>query len=104
MGSSPRLRSRDQSITATALDGDQLKSSIGANTSIYDLFQAYNINPESVDVVFTPASGWGVWGTVLSSLLPLILFGLLLWFLLFRRRGARGAGDQVSNFGRSRAR
>ena len=100
-GELSRIEVTDQSITATALSGDQLKSSIGANTSIYDLFEVYKIDPQSVDVVFTPASGWGQWGSVLVSFLPLILFGLLLMFL-FRR--ARGAGDQALNFGRSRAR
>jgi len=100
-GELSKIEVRDQSITATALSGDQLKSSIGANTSIYDLFEVYKIDPQSVDVVFTPASGWGAWGGVLVSFLPLILFGALLFFL-FRR--ARGAGDQALNFGRSRAR
>ncbi|MEE9491100.1 MAG: ATP-dependent zinc metalloprotease FtsH, partial [Dehalococcoidia bacterium] len=85
-------------ITATALSGDLLKSNIETNTSIYDIFETYEVEAESVDIEFVPSSGWG-W--ILLSFLPLVFFGLLLWFL-FRR--ARGAGDQAMSFGRSKAR
>ena len=41
------------------------------------------------------------WGSLLLGLLPLMLFGALLFFLLFR---VRGANNQAMSFGRSRAR
>jgi len=100
-GEISKLEVREESLTATALNGDLLKSNIGANTSIYDIFETYEIEAESVDIEFVPGGGWGDWGRILLSFLPLVFFGLLLWFL-FRR--ARGAGDQAMSFGRSKAR
>jgi hypothetical protein len=60
-----------ESIRATALDGDRLKSNIGENTDIFELFGTYGIDPQDVDpdtegnqplsVVFVPSSGWGQW-------------------------------------------
>jgi cell division protease FtsH len=41
------------------------------------------------------------WGVILLNILPLILFGGLLYFLF---RSARGANNQAFNFGKSRAR
>ena len=51
-GEISRLEVKGESITATMLDGDRVKSNIGANISIYDLFEIYCIDPESVEVVF----------------------------------------------------
>jgi len=97
-GEISKLEVGEESITATELNGDLLKSNIEANTSIYDIFETYEVEAESVDIEFVPSSGWG---GILLSFLPLVFFGLLLWFL-FRR--ARGAGDQAMSFGRSKAR
>jgi len=100
-GEISKIEVKEESITATALNGDDLRSNIASNTSIYDIFENYGIDAESVDTEFVPGSGWGQWGSILISFLPLVFFGLLLWFL-FRR--ARGAGDQALSFGKSKAR
>ncbi|MBI2830024.1 MAG: ATP-dependent zinc metalloprotease FtsH [Chloroflexi bacterium] len=55
---------------------------------------------EGVTVDVKPTSGFN-WGGLLLNLLPLALFGGLL-FLIFRQ--ARGANNQAMSFGRSRAR
>lgn len=41
------------------------------------------------------------WGNIMLSFLPLLLFGIVLFFLFFR---ARGVNNQALSFGRSRAR
>ncbi|MFC2022077.1 ATP-dependent zinc metalloprotease FtsH [Chloroflexota bacterium] len=83
-------------LTITTADGKELKTNIGMlnyndlrelglNTAV-----KYEIKPGSIN-----------WGSMLIGFLPLLLFGALLFFLLYR---ARGANNQALSFGRSRAR
>jgi len=83
-------------LTVTTTEGEELKTHIGTlnyndlrelglNTAV-----KYEIKPGGID-----------WGSLLIGFLPLVLFGALLFFILFR---ARGANSQALNFGRSRAR
>jgi cell division protease FtsH len=53
-----------------------------------------------VEVDFIPESGFD-WGSLLFTLLPLLLFVGVIWFIFSR---ARGAGNQAMSFGRSKAR
>jgi cell division protease FtsH len=82
-------------ITTTA--GVEMKAVIG-NLTLVDL-QELGLNLNGVDYEVTP-SGFD-WGSLLIGLIPLVLFGALLFFLF---RSARGANNQALNFGRSRAR
>ncbi len=83
-------------LIVTTTDDKELKTNIGA-LNYNDLRELglnagvkYEIKPGGID-----------WGSLLISFLPLVLFGGLLFFLLFR---ARGANNQALSFGRSRAR
>jgi cell division protease FtsH len=49
----------------------------------------------------TPSEGGGIWAQLGISLLPVILIGFILFFML---RSAQGQGNQAMSFGKSRAR
>ncbi len=83
-------------LTVTTTDGREIKASIG-NLNYRDLTELglspdieYDIKPVGFD-----------WGSLLIGFLPLVLFGVLIFFIFFR---ARGANNQALSFGRSRAR
>jgi len=84
-------------LLITTTDGVELKTFKESNASIYDI-KGFNL--EGVVVKVKGVTGVN-WGGLLINLLPLLLFGALL-FLLFR--SARGANSQALSFGRSRAR
>ena len=54
----------------------------------------------AVEIVFIPPSGFN-WGNILMTMLPLVLFIGVIWFIFSR---ARGAGNQAMSFGKSKAR
>jgi cell division protease FtsH len=82
-------------LTVTDSAGVMTRSYKG-DTSIFEIKDLdlsnvkYEIKPGGFD-----------WGGLLITLIPVIAFGALLFFLLFR---VRGANNQAMNFGRSRAR
>ena len=84
-----------ETLTISLRDGETVTSYIPASTDAYELFSPYGI-----DVTYTPPSSFD-WSSLLFTLLPLILFVGLIWFIFSR---ARGAGNQALNFGRSKAR
>ena len=84
-------------LTITTVNGTEFKTFKESNASIYDI-EGFNLEGVVVDI--KGSSGFN-WGGLLINLLPLVLLGLLLFFL-FRR--AQGANTQAMSFGRSRAR
>jgi cell division protease FtsH len=100
------VMSQNNEIGKLVIDGDELlittragvelKTFIG-NLNYVDL-QELGLNLDGIDYGFKP-SGFD-WGGALIAFIPLLLFGVLLFFLF---RSARGANNQAFNFGRSRA-
>ncbi|MDP2931969.1 MAG: ATP-dependent zinc metalloprotease FtsH [Chloroflexota bacterium] len=84
-------------ILLTTTDGKEFKTFKETNTSIYDI---KGLNLTGVDIAVKGFSGFN-WSGLLVNLLPLVVFGVLLYFLF---RQARGANSQALSFGRSRAR
>ena len=84
-----------QALTINLVNGEKLMSHIGGSTDAFELF-----GPFGIDVKYIPPSGFD-WGILLTTLLPLLFFVGLMWFIFSR---ARGAGNQALNFGRSKAR
>ena len=82
-------------LTITTIEGTELKSYKGEGS----IFEITGLNLEGKEVEIK--AGGINWGNMLIGFLPLLLFGALLFFLLFR---ARGANNQALSFGRSRAR
>ena len=85
-----------QWLTITTTDGEEIKTNIG--TLNYNDLRELELNPH---VEYDIKPGGIDWGSLLIGFLPLVLFGGLIFFMLFR---ARGANNQVLGFGRSRAR
>ena len=55
----------------------------------------------SIDMEILPPSAWTDWGTVLLTVLPILVLGGLLFFMV---RQAQGSNNQALSFGKSRAR
>jgi cell division protease FtsH len=72
-------------------------------TSVFELFQAANINPneKSIQIEVQQSSGFGSLFGILLQFLPLIFFGAILVFMM---RQAQGSNNQTMGFGRSKAR
>ena len=87
----------DDELLITTTEGTKLKTAIGILTLVE--LQELGLNLEGVDYEIKP-SGFD-WGGLMIGFIPLLLFGVLL-FWLFRR--AQGANSQAMSFGRSRAR
>jgi cell division protease FtsH len=88
--------------TLIALKDGQARYKTGFTGSTAELQQL--LRDEGVDpgIVATKAPGVD-WGTIgLTVILPIVLLGVLFYFLFFR--AARGAGTQAFNFSKSRAR
>ena len=82
-------------LTITTTEGLELKSFKGDSS----IFEVTGLNLEGIEFDVKP--GGINWGNMLIGFLPLLLFSALLFFILFR---ARGANNQALSFGRSRAR
>ncbi len=87
----------DGALVITTISGGEFKSFKELNTSIYEIER---LNLEGVIVDIKGSTGFN-WGGLMINLLPLVIFGGLLFFLF---RQARGANNQAMSFGRSRAR
>jgi len=83
-------------LTLTTTEGEELKSNIGVLS--YNDLRELGLN---TDIEYEIKAGGFNWGNMLIGFLPLVLFGGLLLFILFR---ARGANNQALSFGKSRAR
>jgi len=84
-----------QWLNITETDGTKVRSFKG-DIGLFDIKGLdltnvqYEVRPTGID-----------WGSLLLTLIPFVIFGGLLFFLLFR---VRGANNQAMSFGRSRAR
>lgn len=85
-------------ITEKGKDKPTLKSHTEPNATLRDEGLDYS----KVDIVAKPENGGAsVWLTLASYVLPTVLIGGLLFFML---RSAQGQGNQALSFGKSRAR
>lgn len=105
----------NEQISKISVNGDQLTvtprndptqlltASKEPGTSVFELFQAANINPneKSIQIEVQSSSGLGALFGVLLQFLPLIFFGAILVFMM---RQAQGSNNQTMGFGRSKAR
>lgn len=85
-------------ITKRGDDQPTLKAYIDENSTLKEA----GFNTSKFEVNNTPAaSGGSMWGSLLATLLPVLLIGGMLYFML---RSAQGQGNQAMSFGKSRAR
>ncbi len=87
-------------VTKKGEDKASIKSTKETTTNIYD--QGLKRDIKDLEVDPQPASNSGsVWGSVLLTLLPVIIIVAVLMFMM---RSAQGQGNQALSFGKSRAR
>jgi cell division protease FtsH len=85
-------------ITPKGESKPTLKTYIDGNTGLKD--QGFNVNKSTVS--YEPETGGSSnWVTIASSIIPVVLIGGLLYFMM---RSAQGQGNQALSFGKSRAR
>ncbi|HEY1064076.1 MAG TPA: ATP-dependent zinc metalloprotease FtsH [Candidatus Saccharimonadales bacterium] len=85
-------------ITEKGKDNPTLTTNVDSNASL----QEQGFNPDKVEISYQPQStGSSAWVVIGSSLIPVILIGALLFWLM---RSAQGQGNQALSFGKSRAR
>ncbi|CAN5140700.1 ATP-dependent zinc metalloprotease FtsH3 [soil metagenome] len=85
-------------ITKKGETAATLRTNVDSNASLKD--QGFNLS--KVDVSYkAETTGSSAWVTIGSSIIPVVLIGGLLFFML---RSAQGQGNQAMSFGKSRAR
>jgi cell division protease FtsH len=95
---------QQEGTTLTGFKDDESKieaSFVGSTKELIDTLKEAGITLGEGGMKFTVKAGGFDWGTLLFSLLPIIILGGLL-YLFFR--SARGANTQAFNFAKSRAR
>ena len=91
-------------LTIVQEDGSKIASRKEHNVSVTEALTQLDVSPEQLSQITIEVEGpspWTNWLTLLGSLLPLILFGGLIFFMM---RQAQGGTNQALSFGRSRAR
>jgi cell division protease FtsH len=76
----------------------------GPDVDVVELLRNFGVSEEelaAITIEYERSSGWASWITLLSGILPAILFVGLFYFLL---RQAQGTNSQALSFGKSRAR
>ncbi len=97
---------RDGSIEKVTIDGNKIlaKKKDGTVLQAYKEASAtlkdYEITPEKVTIDVKNPNRGDAWASLLSTILPLLLFGGVLWFMI---RSAQGANGRAMSFGRSSA-
>ena len=85
-------------ITEKGKDKPTLRANVDPNASLKA--QGFDVNKAQVS--YKPEStGGSNWVNLASTIIPLVLFGGLMYFML---RSAQGQGNQALSFGKSRAR
>ena len=102
-GSLEAIEVQGDDLTITTRSGEELVSHKESGDSVRKLLIEAGVNiggAEGVKLTVKPEKS-GMWTQLLLSFIPLLILGGLLFYMF---RGARGAGNQVFNFSRSRAR
>ena len=86
----------DTKLTIAYKDGTKAESRKETNTSIYEVLKNSNVDPASVKITVQDDSSSGIWITLLSSFLPVILI-IVFFYFIFKQ--ARGAQENVFSFG-----
>lgn len=86
----------DTKLTVAYKDGTKAESRKETNTSIYEVLKNSNVDPSSVKITVQDDSSSGIWITLLSSFLPVILI-IVFFYFIFKQ--ARGAQENVFSFG-----
>lgn len=105
-GNISKLSVKDDDITVEYRQSNKAaaKSRKEGRVSIFTSLEKLGVTEEElskVDIEVIPPSAWSDWGTLAITILPLLIFGGLLFFMV---RQAQGSNNQAMSFGKSRAR
>ena len=95
-GEVTKVEVKGESLKVFTVNGGEVKSRIGEETSITEVFRDEGIR--NVEIDFKGSGGFNL--GLLLNFLPLIFFGALIILLM---RQAQGSSNQTMNFGRSKA-
>src|SRR3990167_8153882 len=94
-------------VTSILIDGDRLTATLKDGTKLETFKEAgvslveYGIKPDAVSIEVKDPSAGVFWSSLISTLLPFVLVGFFLWFLL---RQAQAGSMRALSFGKSQAR
>jgi cell division protease FtsH len=96
----------DNSLTVISASDSTIEQSgrKEPETTLVSQLLALGVSPEQLSKVaieVNPPSPWAGWVTLASYLVPIILFGVLFWFIF---RQAQGSNNAAMAFGKSKAR
>ncbi|MBE7555147.1 MAG: ATP-dependent zinc metalloprotease FtsH [Anaerolineales bacterium] len=105
-GKVSKISVKDDDVTVEYIQSNKIpvKSRKESRVSIFTTFEKLGVTNEElskVDIEVVPPSAWSDWGTLAITILPLLIFGGLLFFMV---RQAQGSNNQAMSFGKSRAR
>jgi cell division protease FtsH len=105
-GQVKKISVKDDDITIEYVQANQetAKSRKETDVSIFETLADLGVNQEAlseVEVEVIPPGAWSDWGTLAITILPLLIFGGLLFFMV---RQAQGSNNQALSFGKSKAR
>ncbi|MER3449364.1 MAG: cell division protein FtsH, partial [Chloroflexota bacterium] len=102
-GEISQIEIRGDNLTVTTRDGRRYASYKESSVSMLKLLEDAGVRPDSSQfpkIVVQEPSRFGELSGLLYGLLPVLLFGGLLFLMM---RQAQGANNQAFNFGKSRA-
>ncbi len=96
----------ENDLAVTYADGTEAKSRKEPDSSLSTQLEAYGVtsadlDPSRVNIEVHQPSDWGLVLNLATYLIPVLLFGGLIYFML---RQAQGTNNQAISFGKSRAR
>jgi cell division protease FtsH len=101
-GQVSQIKVSGSDLAITMKDGSQAIAEKETESGISATLKNLNVSSTalaSVDLEVVNQSGWDYWaGLLLPTILPLILFAAILWYMF---RSARSGANQAFNFGRS---
>jgi cell division protease FtsH len=99
-----RIVVQDDQLRVQMRSGQEYVSRKEDDIALLDTLKSFQVTEEQlrrVDLTFEKPPALGSWVSLLSTLLPIVVFGA---FLLFMLRQAQSGNNQALSFGRSRAR
>lgn len=99
-GKVQKIEVEDAKLLVNYKDGQNVTSRKEEGASFIQTLKDAGIDPKTVETEIKDTSGGRIWLSILGNFLPLLL---MVFFLLFLFRQARGAQESIFSFGQSRA-
>jgi cell division protease FtsH len=105
-GKVEKISIQEDEVIVKYLDSNRptAKSRKESDVSVINTLKDFGVSEQqlnNIEIEVVPRSAWTDWGTLALTVLPLLLLGGLLFFMV---RQAQGSNNQALSFGKSRAR